>query len=67
MSASLFSPPCGGVADVRVADYAVVIIMAVFVFASVSWMVSARKWFTGPIVNVDDSRTASFDEKHGSQ
>ncbi|OSX59611.1 hypothetical protein POSPLADRAFT_1059803 [Postia placenta MAD-698-R-SB12] len=62
----LLFPP-GQTPSADTMNYAVVIIMAVFVFASVSWMVSARKWFTGPIVNVDDSRTASFDEKHGSQ
>jgi len=44
-------------------NYAVVIIMAVFIFASASWIISAHKWFTGPIVNVDDSRTTTFDEK----
>ena len=35
-------------------DYAVVIIMAVFVFASLSWVLSARKWFKGPVRTVDD-------------
>lgn len=36
-------------------DYAIVIIMAVFIFSSFWWIVSARKWFHGPIKNVDDS------------
>jgi amino acid permease (GABA permease) len=36
-------------------NYAVVIIMGVFVFASISWVVSAHKWFHGPIKNIDDS------------
>lgn len=44
-------------------DYAVVIIMAVFIFASASWVISAHKWFTGPIRNVDSSGTTSYDEK----
>ncbi|THU77939.1 hypothetical protein K435DRAFT_811987 [Dendrothele bispora CBS 962.96] len=35
--------------------YAVVLIAAVFLFASLSWMLSARKWFHGPIKNVDPS------------
>lgn len=44
------------------ADYAVVIIMGVFIFASASWVMSAHKWFHGPINNVDTSRTASLDD-----
>ncbi|KAG2144321.1 amino acid transporter [Suillus clintonianus] len=39
-------------------NYAVVIIMGVFFFASISWIVSAHKWFHGPIKNVDDSRSS---------
>ena len=38
-------------------DYAVVIVMAVFIFATVSWVVSARNWFTGPITNIDEFST----------
>lgn len=45
------------------ADYAVVIIMAVFVFASASWIISARKWFKGPVTTVGDSVTLTYDEK----
>lgn len=45
------------------ADYAVVIIMGVFVFASTSWMVSARKWFHGPIKNIENGvETSKADE-----
>ncbi|THV08672.1 amino acid transporter [Dendrothele bispora CBS 962.96] len=36
-------------------NYAVVLIAAVFLFASLSWVLSARKWFHGPIKNVDPS------------
>lgn len=43
-------------------DYAVVIIMGVFIFASISWVVSAHKWFHGPIKNINTSRTGSFDD-----
>ena len=53
-------------ADKGAVDYAVVIIMAVFIFASISWVVSARKWFKGPVRAVDDetsSESASEDEK----
>ncbi|EPT00229.1 hypothetical protein FOMPIDRAFT_1030520 [Fomitopsis schrenkii] len=47
-------------------NYAVLLIMAVFIFACSSWILSARKWFTGPLPNVNDtSTTASLnvDEK----
>ena len=39
-------------------DYTVVIIMGVFVFASLSWVLSAHKWFRGPVRTVDDSQDA---------
>ncbi|KAF9529007.1 amino acid/polyamine transporter I [Crepidotus variabilis] len=35
-------------------NYAVVIIMAVFLFATLSWVTSARKWFIGPVRTIDD-------------
>ncbi|KAJ7489313.1 amino acid transporter [Mycena latifolia] len=34
--------------------YSVVIVMVVFLFASVSWVTSAHKWFHGPVRNIDD-------------
>ncbi|KAL4249810.1 Amino Acid-Polyamine-Organocation Transporter [Abortiporus biennis] len=34
-------------------NYAVVIVMSVFIFASTSWMLSARKWFMGPLSNLE--------------
>jgi len=42
-------------------NYAVVIIMTVFIYASLSWVFSARKWFKGPVRNV--SEESSLDEK----
>ncbi|KAJ8695535.1 hypothetical protein PTI98_008133 [Pleurotus ostreatus] len=38
-------------------NYAIVLVAAVLLFASASWVLSARKWFTGPVPNVerDDS------------
>ena len=48
---------------VRDADYAVVIVMSVFIFASISWVVSAHKWFHGPIKNIDTNGTESLDSK----
>ncbi|KAG9313229.1 amino acid transporter [Chiua virens] len=43
-------------------NYAVVIILGVFMFASISWVVSAHKWFHGPIKNIDATRTASLSD-----
>ncbi|KAN0087464.1 Amino acid/polyamine transporter I [Tylopilus felleus] len=43
-------------------NYAVVIIMTVFLFATGSWIFSARHWFTGPVPNVArDSESSSSD------
>lgn len=45
-------------------DYAVVIIMGVFIGAGIYWLVSARKWFKGPVKTVElDSQEVSYDEK----
>lgn len=55
----LLSPPL----IIGYTDYAVVIIGTVFVFASISWVISARKWFLGPINNTGDStRLSSMDD-----
>ncbi|KAI0307071.1 amino acid permease-domain-containing protein [Multifurca ochricompacta] len=53
--------PSGQHTNAKEMNYAVVIIMAVFIYASLSWAVSARKWFTGPVPNV--SREPSLEEK----
>ncbi|KAJ6561189.1 amino acid transporter [Mycena vulgaris] len=34
-------------------NYAVLIVMSVFIFATISWVTSAHKWFNGPVRNVD--------------
>lgn len=47
-----------------IVDYSVVIIMAVFIFASLSWVLSARHWFNGPVRNIDDSDTPSSGVSH---
>ncbi|KAF8443051.1 amino acid transporter [Boletus edulis BED1] len=45
-------------------NYAVVIILAVFIFAAASWIFSARRWFTGPIPNIAcDAESSSSDGK----
>ncbi|KAJ7355686.1 amino acid transporter [Mycena albidolilacea] len=35
-------------------NYAVLIVGSVFIFATLSWVISAHKWFHGPVRNVDD-------------
>lgn len=37
----------------RSSDYASVIVLAVFIFAAASWLLSARKWFVGPLPNIN--------------
>ena len=45
-------------------DYAVVIIMGVLIFAGLSWILSARKWFKGPVRTVEEGDVAGvYDEK----
>ncbi|TFY77579.1 hypothetical protein EWM64_g6432, partial [Hericium alpestre] len=44
--------PSGSAPTADAMNYSVVIIMSVFIFAAGSWIVSARKWFTGPISNL---------------
>jgi len=58
----LFFPP-GQSPTAQQMNYSVVIIMAVFIFASISWIFSARKWFIGPVRTVDDGSPATLDEK----
>jgi amino acid transporter len=43
-------------------NYAIVIIGAVFSFASLSWVLSAKRWFHGPIKTVEGSDTGSDTE-----
>jgi ABC-type microcin C transport system permease subunit YejB len=40
-------------------DYLVAIIVGVFIFASASWILSARKWFSEPVKIIDDMDTPS--------
>ena len=48
----------------RLVDYAVVIIMGVLIFAGLSWILSARKWFKGPVRTVEEGGVAGvYDEK----
>jgi len=45
-------------------NYAVVIIGSVFIFATISWIVSAHKWFIGPVKTVDEPEESKYvDEK----
>jgi hypothetical protein len=49
-------------------NYAVVVIGFIVFGAGLWFVIDARKWFHGPVINVDDSsvssETASIDEKH---
>jgi hypothetical protein len=44
-------------------DYAVVLIGAVFIFSSASWVFSARKWFKGPVSNVTEEYMVAVEHK----
>ncbi|KAJ3849989.1 amino acid/polyamine transporter I [Lentinula lateritia] len=46
-------------------NYAIVIMGAVFVFATAWWMSSAKKWFHGPIINVDGFSVGEKDDTPG--
>ncbi|TFK69095.1 amino acid transporter [Pluteus cervinus] len=62
----LFFPP-GQNVNAEDMSYAVVIVMSVFIFASATWIISARHWFHGPVRTIDDkSRTSTLAEKNGS-
>ena len=39
-------------------DYAVVILFGVFMLSTLSWVLSARKWFKGPIPNISADEMA---------
>jgi len=54
--------PSSRTATAQNMNYAVVIIMAVFIFAACSWILSARKWFVGPLPNIDDRSTIASTE-----
>ncbi|RPD67504.1 amino acid transporter [Lentinus tigrinus ALCF2SS1-7] len=51
----IFMFPPGAHPTAETMNYTVVIIMGVFVFASLSWVLSAHRWFRGPVRTVDDS------------
>jgi amino acid permease (GABA permease) len=54
--------PSGQAVGAAGMNYAVVIIGAVFAFATVSWIVSAHKWFHGPVRNVNDSEISTAEK-----
>ncbi len=60
---NVFCTACGwrSALTAFVTDYAVVLIMAVFVFASLPWIISARKWFKGPVRTVEQGPRAASD------
>ncbi|KAI0754561.1 amino acid transporter [Daedaleopsis nitida] len=50
--------PTSQMTDAVDMNYASVIVLAVFIFASASWVLSARRWFVGPLPNI-----GTIDEK----
>jgi amino acid permease (GABA permease) len=54
--------PSGQHTNAKDMNYAVVIIMSVFIYAALSWVFSARKWFRGPVPNL--SKEPSLEEKN---
>ncbi|TFK34019.1 amino acid transporter [Crucibulum laeve] len=42
-------------------NYAVVIVAAVFLFSSLSWILSAHRWFFGPVPNITDDDLSDID------
>ncbi|KAI0053723.1 amino acid transporter [Auriscalpium vulgare] len=50
--------PAGQNTDAEDMNYAVVLIMTVFLWASLSWIISARKWFKGPITNLESEQSS---------
>ncbi|KAE9397933.1 amino acid transporter [Gymnopus androsaceus JB14] len=61
----LLFPPGSGTTGANM-NYAVVIMGAVFVFATAWWMLSAKKWFHGPIKNIDSPDDFNGMEKRSS-
>jgi amino acid transporter len=55
--------PLGQSVTAQDMNYAVVIIMAVFIFATVSWVVSAHKWFKGPVRTIDEAEYDDDDKQ----
>ncbi|KAK1219603.1 hypothetical protein PQX77_017674 [Marasmius sp. AFHP31] len=53
--------PVGQAVTAENMNYAIVIIGAVFIFASISWVVSARHWFHGPVKTVGDNSVGSLE------
>jgi hypothetical protein len=47
-------------------NYAIVAVGAVFVFATVYWFASARKWFTGPKVQGTPTELAAIEAELAS-
>ncbi|TFK85166.1 amino acid transporter [Polyporus arcularius HHB13444] len=59
----LFMFPPGAHPTAETMNYTVVIIMGVFVFASLWWIISAHRWFRGPVRTVDEQEPAELEEK----
>ncbi|KAM6496771.1 amino acid transporter [Amanita muscaria] len=61
----LMFPSTEKIRTVNDMNYTVVIVAAVFILSGLSWIISARKWFIGPVPNIrlSDARSESPSEK----
>lgn len=48
-------------------DYAVVIVLAVFLLSALSWITSARKWFHGPVPNITREEVDRATDQAGAE
>ncbi|KAJ8494386.1 hypothetical protein ONZ45_g13253 [Pleurotus djamor] len=56
--------PGGSITSADTMNYSVVIVMAVFIFATGWWILSAHKWFHGPIKNIDEDSGTTIEPKY---
>ncbi|TFK85162.1 amino acid transporter [Polyporus arcularius HHB13444] len=59
----LFVFPSGPHPTAETMNYTIVVIMAVFTFASLSWIFSARTWFKGPVRTIGQGEEAHEDSE----
>ncbi len=59
----LFMLPHGGPITFTTFNYAVFAVLVVIGFAGIYWLVSARKWFTGPRVQGTPEELAAIEQE----
>jgi hypothetical protein len=57
----LFIHPQASPVTVNSFDYALIAVLVVLGFAGGYWLLSARKWFTGPVVQGSAEQLAAFE------